>query len=99
MTYHGEPDVQLADFGVSSNSTSLLHGEQMIDAGGAFELNSAASDDPEPNDSGVTLTNRTNFDLKRAGVLRRTTDGIFEMAWIGDLPPGRKVTPQFEPVR
>ena len=29
-------DVRLAGFGVSSNSTAMLHSEQMIDIGGAI---------------------------------------------------------------
>jgi hypothetical protein len=102
VTYHGEPDVQLADFGVSSNSTSLLHSEQMIDLGGPIEFTAAsddpqtASDNPEAGASSASLTNRTNFSMQRAAVLRCTTDGTFELAWIGDLPPGRKVKLAFQ---
>ncbi|HEY2882135.1 MAG TPA: hypothetical protein VGJ15_06865, partial [Pirellulales bacterium] len=33
VTYHCDPPVQLTDFGVSSNSTSFLHSEQMVDLG------------------------------------------------------------------
>ena len=33
VTYHCEPTVQLTDFGVSSNSTSFLHSEEMFDLG------------------------------------------------------------------
>jgi hypothetical protein len=108
VTYHGDPAVQLSDFGVSSNSTSLLHSEQMIDLGGPIEFTAAdnsaatsadpqaASDDSESNALSASLTNRTNFNMKRAAVLRRTLDGVFQLAWIGDLPPGRKVKLQFQ---
>jgi hypothetical protein len=99
VTYHGEPAVQLADFGVSSNSTSLLHSEQMIDLGGPIEYVAATLDDATSQTNSATLTNRTNLDLKRAGVLRRTSDGTFQIAWIGDLPPGRKSKLSFEALK
>lgn len=106
VTFQGEPDVQLADYQVSSNSTALLHTEQMIDSGGTIdyvegfgvgESSSADSSNREPDHGSTTVTNGTNFHLQRAAVLRRTKND-FEMAWVGDLPPGRRMKLQFEPV-
>jgi hypothetical protein len=96
VTFQGEPDVQLSDFGVSSNSTSLLHSEQMIDAGGAIEFTATDADDQNPDTVSYAITNKTNFDLKKAGVLRRNKNDDFEVAWIGDLPPGRKAKLSFQ---
>jgi hypothetical protein len=98
VTYHTEPEVQLSDFGISSNSTSLLHSEQMIDLGGPIEYTSGQSGGSEPNDNGGTLTNRTNFAMRRAAVLRRLSENEVQFAWIGDLPPGRKAKLQFQPL-
>ncbi len=97
VTYQGEPEVQLADFGVSSNSTSLLHSEQIINVGGPIELVSASGGGSTSESEGTAVSNRSNLDLKRAGVLRRTADGAVEVAWVGDLPPGRKTKLQFQP--
>jgi hypothetical protein len=41
------------------------------------------------------LTNQSNLNMKRAAVMRCTAGDGFEMAWIGDLPPGRKAKPAF----
>ena len=67
VTYHGEPSVQLSDFGVSSNSTSFLHSEQMVDLGGGIEY--------KPTGDGVEVTNHTKQNLCRAAVIRRTEKG------------------------
>jgi hypothetical protein len=98
VTYQGEPEVQLTNFGVSSNSTSLLHSEQIINVGGPIELIAASASDSTADSEGAAINNRSNLDLKRAGVLRRTADGAVEVAWVGDLPPGRKTKLQFQPV-
>ncbi|HTQ37899.1 MAG TPA: hypothetical protein VMJ32_02665 [Pirellulales bacterium] len=106
VTFQSEPSVQLADYGISSNSTSLLHTEQMINTGGPI-IYEAVQDATQPTGAeskpeavadrtAATVTNQSNFILQRAAGLRRTVGDVFEMAWIGDLPPGRKAKLAFE---
>jgi hypothetical protein len=80
VTYQSDPSVELSDFAVRSNNTAMLHTEQMIDLGGAFEYSA--------NGDGADFYNRTNFNLKRAGVVRRTPKGELQIGWIGDLRSG-----------
>ncbi len=76
VTYQNDPDVLLSGFTVPSNSTGLLHGEQMFDLGGTIAYGA----------DGDELQNQTNLTLERAAVIRRTPQGDYQMAWIGDLP-------------
>ncbi len=81
VTYHSDPAVQLSDFAVSSNSTAMLHSEQMIDLGGAIDYIAKPG--------GGEITNHTRHTLTRAAVIRRTDDGDYQLGWIGELPAGR----------
>jgi len=65
---------------VASNSTAIVHTEQMIDLGGPFEFVS--------RDGASRLVNRTKYALRQAAVLRRAANGEFQIAWIGELPAG-----------
>src|SRR5262249_18460031 len=96
VTFHGDPGVQLADYNVSSNSTSLLHTEQMVDLGGGIDLAVAGSEGLDADSPGASVTNQTNHSLKNAAVIRRISDTEVQSAWIGDLPPGRKATVSFQ---
>jgi hypothetical protein len=79
VSLHTDPKIQLTDFAVSSNSTAMLHGEEMFDLGGGFEF-SADKDE---------LTNKSKYDLSRTAVLRRVGENKAEWAWIGNLPAGK----------
>ena len=85
VTYQNDPDVVLSGFSVPSNSTGLLHGEQMIDLGGKVAYGA----------DGDELQNQTKFTLERAAVIRRTPQGDYQMAWIGDLPSRGRVKLKF----
>ncbi len=91
VTYHGEPNVQLTGFGVLSNSTAMLHSEQMCDLGGPIEL---VVKGDLGNGGTCEVINRTGYDLKRAAVLRRSVGAEYQIGWVGDLAAGRgtKVT-------
>ena len=79
-TLRQEADVRLGGFGVSSNSTSMLHSEQMYDLGGAITY----TDSNGP----PTVVNRTRFTFPQAAVVRKTTHGDFQIAWLGQFAPG-----------
>lgn len=80
---------RLGGFFVDSNSTAMLHSEEMMDVGGPIELNS--------DESIPTLVNRSRLALTGVGVIRRTSEGEIEAAWVGDLKPRARVSLQFRP--
>ena len=69
--------VTLSGFQVASNKTGIVHSEQFCDLGGSFRLTAT--------ERGALLENNTEWSLHDAGVLRRTSAGRVEVAWIGDL--------------
>ena len=80
---------ELSGFQVSSNSTSMIHSEQMIGIGGSLRL---IGDE----DQGFQLTNDSELALKGVGVLRVAQSGQKLMAWIGDLDPQTTQRVRFE---
>ncbi len=84
-TLRHEGDLRLGGFGVSSNSTSMLHSEQMIDLGGAITY----------TDSGgpPTVFNRSTMTFDQTGVVRLAVNGDYEAAWLGQLSPGEAGRP------
>jgi hypothetical protein len=88
VTLHTDPKIQLTDFPVSSNSTAMLHGEQMFDLGGGI----AYSEDKDE------LSNNSKYDLARAAILRRTADDKVEWAWVGNLAAGSSIKLSWKPV-
>ena len=85
--YQGD-DVALTGFRVLSNSTGLIHGEQMVDLGGAFALVTL--------DEQMTVENQTDYDLMDAAVVRRTMDGTPQVAWVGDLASKQQQSLEFQ---
>jgi hypothetical protein len=82
--------ITLEGFHVSSNSTSMIHSEQMYDLGGAFRF---TGDD----EKGWTLRNQSQTALKDVGLLRRGGTKT-EVAWVGDLIVGQTKPIRFGPV-
>lgn len=91
VTLHRDADVRLSDFEVSSNSTAMLHSEQMIDCGGGIACEMLAG---KPR-----IYNRCRFTIDQAGVVWRTASGALRSAWIGRLPPDSDRPLDFEDVR
>jgi hypothetical protein len=65
---------------VGSNSTALVHSEQMLPVGGGLTL---AGDDAK----GFQVFNRTPLTLRDVGVVRETTDGKLQTAYVGEIKP------------
>jgi hypothetical protein len=80
VTLHRDADVRLTDFDVSSNSTAMLHSEQMFDFGGGIALST--------QNGRQRIINRSKHTLHQSGVVWRDADGDLQSAWIGDLSPG-----------
>lgn len=86
--------VGIEAYRVASNSTRLLHAEQMIDLGGQLTLRRTGDR--------WTLHNGTGHVLRGAGVVRSGSEGTFEqatiaeLAWLGDLPAGASAEIAFQ---
>ena len=78
-------DLQLRGFPVSSNSTGMVHSEQMFDMGGSLVWRAESQDAP-------TLENNTKLDLSGVAIIRRRQDDenetSAELAWLGDVAAG-----------
>jgi hypothetical protein len=81
----------LAGYRVASNSTGMVHSEEMFDLGGDILLTGEAAS--------PTVQNRTSLKLSRAVVIRRRTDAggrsIDETAWLGNVDSGGTAAVQF----
>ena len=80
LTLHRNSDVRLTDFDLSSNSTAMLHSEQMIDFGGSITCSSESGQ--------LRIYNHSSHALEQSGVVWRTPEGEFQAAWVGQLPTG-----------
>jgi hypothetical protein len=74
-----ETGARLAGFTVKSNSTGMVHSEQMYDLGGVLSY--------AIKDGRHEVYNRTKYVIHNAGVIRRTPSHKLEVAWLGDLYP------------
>jgi hypothetical protein len=81
--------VQLDGFAVSSNTTGMLHCEQMLDLGGAIRL-------VERGPRQLEVENDTDYGLRDVGIVRRRDDRL-EVAWIGDLRAKSALSITFRP--
>jgi len=89
LQYRYGKGVRMRGLRVRSNSTELVHSEQMIDLAGGMELTRT------PN-RGWQLINHTPLTVRGAGVVRRTDRGRVETAWIGTLEPDNAVVLRFD---
>ena len=85
LTCRRGDQVTLSGFPVNSNSTGLVHSEEMLDLGGGISL-------VKQGDNEWKLLNRSKLNLHGVGLLRKTPFGV-EEAWIGDVPAGATSIP------
>lgn len=85
--------VTLEPLTVYSNSTEMLHAEQIVGLDGGLRLGSLGAN----GDSGEALKNDTGLQLQECMLVRRSEDDQIELAWVGDLPSGQTAPLQFEP--
>jgi hypothetical protein len=92
QTKYGEADgVVLEPLTVYSNSTEMLHSEQILEFNDSLAL--------RVNDLGAqTLFNGTNFAIQGSLLLRRTANQL-EAAWLGRLEPGQATEVQWSAAR
>lgn len=84
---------QLDDYPVSSNSTGMVHSEQMVDVGGALRWIAPADQPP-------TVQNQTKLKLSGTAVIKSTRytarHVVDEAAWLGELLPGASAEVRFQ---
>ena len=82
-----ESKVTLSGFQVASNSTGMLHSEQMVDVGPiVLEQGSA-----------LQLNNQSSLKLLDAMVMRRRDDGVLETCYLGAVEPATSRPVTFAP--
>jgi hypothetical protein len=81
LTYRRGEQASLLGFPVGSNSTGLIHSEEMLDLDGGISL-------VEGRDGIRNLVNQTGLNLYGAGLIRKTASGELQTAWLGTVPPG-----------
>jgi len=90
VRFRRDRQIVLSGFQVASNSTGLVHSEQMLDLGGSCRLAGQEA-------SGWSLSNGTTLSLEDAGVLARRLAGAWELAWVGSLPAAATRALKFRP--
>ncbi|MCA9168007.1 MAG: hypothetical protein KDB23_10080 [Planctomycetales bacterium] len=83
--------LQLQDFGVSSNSTGMVHSEEMFDMQGGFTCRQITG-------NAFELSNATQYRLTDIGILRRYRNRI-EIALVTQLNPGALIRIEFNPLQ
>lgn len=91
VSFRRDRQISLSGFQVASNSTGLVHSEQMQDLGGVVQL---AGQDP----ASWSVVNGTKLPLRDAGVLHLAADRQLSLAWVGNLEPGQTATLSFRGV-
>ncbi len=73
-----DQETKLAGFQVLSNSSSMIHSEQMFELGGPLTY-------APKGQSGAGVGNRTKYDLDDAVLFRKTAQGTLQWCWLGNL--------------
>lgn len=84
VQFRQDSDLRLSGFRVDSNSTKLVHAEQMHDTGGLVELLGSET-------SSWRIRNGSEMTLRDAGILRRATDGDLYGCYLAEIKPGTTV--------
>ncbi|MDX1944259.1 MAG: hypothetical protein SFU86_02550 [Pirellulaceae bacterium] len=86
-----DKETSLAGVQVQSNSTSMVHSEQMYPLGGKLTLVGDAQ-------QGWTVKNTSNITLQDVGILRKTAAGAIETAYLAKLSPQTSAPLAFSPL-
>jgi hypothetical protein len=91
VEFRRDEDVSLTGFAVASNSTGMLHSEQMLDMQGSISLGWTKSGEEK-------ITNGTRLRLEGVAVVRPRRGGVageMEAAWVRSLDSGAAVVLRF----
>jgi hypothetical protein len=78
--------VRLAGVPISSNSTGMVHSEQMLTLDGPVRVGTSAAT------GGEQIENLTKFELRSACVVKRKSGREFVGRWLGQLLPGQSAS-------
>jgi hypothetical protein len=80
LRYVRADQANLEGLPVPSNSTALVHSEEMIDLGGKILLK---------RDAGrLQIVNQSKMQLQGTGLIKKAASGDVEVCWLGALQPG-----------
>lgn len=88
LKYAYGSDVRLAGLTVPSNTTDLVHCEQMVDLGGSLAL-------VRSSQGGLRVANHMPMAVYGAGVVRKDEQDNVEYAWLGALASGQSAALEF----
>jgi hypothetical protein len=88
VTYSSVPSVSLRDFTVASNSTGMLHSEQMIHLGGSFQY--------VEDTLGPALKCTTQYSIQSGIIVRQSAGGTTEVSELRGFSPSQPV--DFDPI-
>jgi hypothetical protein len=80
LRYTRSDQANLEGLPVPSNSTALMHSEEMFDLGGKLSLMHNIS-------GGLQIVNKTRLTLQGAGLIKKLESGNLQVAWMGTLEP------------
>jgi hypothetical protein len=81
LRYTRSDTASLEGLPVASNSTALMHSEEMFELGGKISL--------KQNDKGgLQIVNQTRLEFKGAGLIKKLASENLQIAWLGELQPG-----------
>jgi hypothetical protein len=90
-TQYGRSEgVRLEPVTVFSNSTEMLHAEQIVTLPGSLQLGAGDANAP-------AIRNEMGIEVKSAVVIKRLESGEVQKAWIGDLAPMKVAKLTYEP--
>jgi hypothetical protein len=94
VRYQYGSEVHLENLRVKSSSAQMTHSEQMLDLGGGVQW-------LEPSPGMFRVVNQTSYQLRDAGIVRKTDEGRILTAWLGTIDPdpkgGTDVTGRWQP--
>lgn len=82
-------NVRLAGLPISSNSTGMVHSEQMVSLDGGILKNRSQAT------GGEQIVNRTDHELRSVCVVRKRGNSL-DARWLGQLPPGKSIALTFD---
>lgn len=91
--YGRSEGVTLEPLTVYSNSTEMVHAEQIVGLTGGLRLGNRNEDGSGPE----VLKNETELNLSSTLLLRRTAEDTIESCWLGDLASGQAANISFVP--
>lgn len=92
--YGTSAGMRLEPVTVYSNSTEMLHAEQMVKLEGGLLYGIPDTSTPEATNT-AAIKNATGLELKSCCLIRKNESGQIQFAWIGDMPDANSRTAKF----